>query len=231
MPKDTMTLSKFIQAFGELKARGWVKSERKGATGIGHTLEKLIGLPENNIALPDLGEIELKARRVNSSSMITLFTFNHKVWKMKQLDAIRKYGTPDENERLGLYFTMSSAPNKAGLFLNIESETLSVCHVSGELVAEWQLQTLVERFIEKIPALILVSAQSRIENDDEWFKFEKTQLLTGTSAEIIRSQILAGNILVDLRLHDKITSVRNHGTGFRAHEDKLPLLFQNVKDL
>lgn len=70
-----MTLSEFVKAFDKLKAKNWVKSERKGATGIGHTLEKLIGLPENNIASPDLGEIELKAHRINSSSMITLFTF------------------------------------------------------------------------------------------------------------------------------------------------------------
>ncbi|OQY92758.1 MAG: hypothetical protein B6D41_08150, partial [Chloroflexi bacterium UTCFX4] len=48
-----MTLSEFIKAFNKLKAKNWVKSERKGATGIGHTLEKLIGLPENNIASPD----------------------------------------------------------------------------------------------------------------------------------------------------------------------------------
>lgn len=231
MPKNTMTLSEFVKAFDKLKTKNWVKSERKGATGIGHTLEKLIGLPENNIASPDLGEIELKAHRINSSSMITLFTFNRKVWKIKPREAIKKYGTPDEDGRLGLYFTMSRTPNSTGLFLHMESETISVRHVSGEIVAEWQLQTLAERFVEKIPALILVSAFSEMRGDDEWLKFDRAQLLIGTSAEIIRSQILAGNILVDLRLHDKITSARNHGTGFRAHEDKLPSLFQTVRDL
>jgi len=231
MPKDKMTLNEFVKAFGELKAKDWVKSERRGPTGIGHTLEKLIGLRENNIAYPDLGTIELKAHRINSNSMITLFTFNRKVWKMKPLEAKKKYGTPDENGRLGLYFTMSRTPNSTGLFLHIESETISVRHVSGEIVAEWQLEILAERFTKKIPALILVSAFSEMRGDDEWFKFDRAQLLKGTSAAIIRSQILAGNILVDLRLHDKITSARNHGTGFRAHEDKLPLLFKTVKDL
>jgi hypothetical protein len=231
MPKDKMTLNEFVKAFGELKAKGWVKSERRGPTGIGHTLEKLIGLRENNIAYPDLGTIELKAHRINSNSMITLFTFNRKVWKMKPLEAIKKYGTRDGNGRLGLYFTMSRTPNSKGLFLHIESETISVRHVSGEIVAEWQLEILAERFTKKIPALILVSAFSEMRGDDEWFKFDRAQLLKGTSADIIRSQILAGNILVDLRLHEKITSARNHGTGFRAHEDKLPLLFKTVEDL
>lgn len=226
-----MTLNEFVEAFTRLKDKGWVQSKRRGPTGIGHTLEKLLGLPENNIASPDLGEIELKAHRINSSSLITLFTFNRKVWKMKPLDAIKKHGTPDKNERLGLYFTMSRTPNSTGLFLHIEIESVSVRHISGQIIAEWQLQTLAERFIKKIPVLILVSAFSEMRGDIEWFKFDRAQLLMGTSASIIRSQILSGNILVDLRLHDKITSARNHGTGFRAREDKLPLLFKTVKDL
>jgi hypothetical protein len=71
-----MTLDEFVEAFERIKRTGWVKSKRRGATGIGYTLEELLGVPENNIALPDLGEIELKAHRINSTSMITLFTFN-----------------------------------------------------------------------------------------------------------------------------------------------------------
>jgi hypothetical protein len=228
-----MTLAEFAGKFRQLKAKGWIQSERRGPTGIGQTLEKQIGLPENNIASPDLGEIELKAHRVNSSSLITLFTFNRKVWKTKPLEAIRNYGTPDETGRLGLYFTMSRTPNSTGLFLHIEDEAISVRHISGQIIAEWQLQVLAERFIQKIPALILVTAFSEMRGEIEWFSFDRAQLLTGTSEDIIQSQILilAGNILVELRLHDKITSARNHGTGFRAREDKLPLLFLNVRDL
>jgi hypothetical protein len=43
--------------------------------------------------------------------------------------------------------------------------------------------------------------------------------------ELLENQFLEENILVDLRLHDKGTMARNHGTGFRAFESKLPLLF------
>ncbi len=226
-----MTLEEFRRAFADLKMRGWVRSERRGPTGIGYTLEKLLGLPESNIALPDLGIVELKAHRINSSSMITLFTFNRKAWRMNPLEAIRKYGTPDQNGRLGLYFTMSRVPNSAGLFLHVEADSISVRHVSGEVVAEWQLDALAERFAQKIPALILVSAFSEMRGNIEWFKFDRAQLLDGTSRDILRNQILAGNILVDLRLHDRVTSARNHGTGFRTLEDRLPLLFEMVRDL
>lgn len=229
--RNRMTLAEFKKNFTRIKAGGWVPSQRSGPTGVGYTFEQLLELKEDNIAFPDLGKTEIKAHRIGSSSLITLFTFNRKVWKMNPLEAIRTYGTLDENGRLGLYFTMSRTPNSSDLFLYIEEEKISVRHVSGEILAEWQLSTLAERFMQKLPRLILVSAFSEIRGDMEWFKYDRARLLTETSTEIIRSQILEGNILVDLRLHDKGTSARNHGTGFRTHEDRLPDLFKNVRDL
>ena len=226
-----MNLVEFVARFEEIKAMGWVRSMRRGNTGIGYTLEELLGIPENNIAGPDLGKIELKAHRINSSSMITLFTFNRKAWKMNPLDAIKQYGTLDDNGRLGMYFTMSQRPNSSRLFLDINDETISVRHTSGEIVAEWSLDALAEQFIKKLPALIFVSAFSEMRAGREWFKFDRAQFLTGTSKQVVRNQILSENILIDLRLHAKETRARNHGTGFRVHVGKLPLLFTEVRDL
>lgn len=226
-----MTLLEFERAFARIKSEGWIKSRRRGPTGVGQTLEQVLGLRENNIALPDLGTVELKAHRIESASLITLFTFNRKVWQMKPLDAIRQYGTPDENGRLGLYYTMSRTPNSMGLFLHVEQDSISVRHISGAVIAEWQIEALAARFMSKLPGLVFVSAFSERRGGIEWFKFTRAQLLTGTSPEIIRSQLLEGNIQVDLRLHDAGTMARNHGTGFRAREDKLTLLFKNVKEL
>lgn len=226
-----LTIEIFKKKFARVREKGWIASKRKGPTGVGQTLENYLGMKENNIALPDLGTVELKAHRVGSSSMITLFTFNRKAWKMSPLQAIKKYGTRDSNGRLGMYFTMARTPNSMGLFLHIDKSTIDVRHISGEIIAEWQLETLAERFAKKIPGLVLVSAFNEMRGDDEWFKYDRAQLLTGTSPNIIRNQISAGNILVDLRLHDKGTSARNHGTGFRATEDKLTLLFKNISEL
>lgn len=77
----------------------------------------------------------------------------------------QKYGAPDVNGRLGLYFTMSRIPDSSGLFLYIESKSISVRHVSGEMAAEWEIQTLAERFTQKLPSLILVSAFSEMRGD------------------------------------------------------------------
>jgi len=226
-----MDLQEFSQKFAQIKAQGWVPSQRRGPTGIGHTFEHLLGLTENNIALPDLGKIEIKAHRIGATSLITLFTFNRNAWRMSPLLAVKKYGTPDSRGRLGLYFTLSRQPNSAGLFLDIESNVLRVRHISGEIITEWQIQDLAARFVQKIPALILVSALSETRGGVEWFKFERAQLLGETSIDIIRACLLSGDVVVDLRLHDKGTSARNHGTAFRTREDRLPWLFKSVTEL
>ena len=42
------------------------------ATGIGYTLESLLGITENNLKLPDLGSVELKSQRKGVSNRVTM---------------------------------------------------------------------------------------------------------------------------------------------------------------
>ena len=226
-----MDLNEFKIKFKEVREHGFYESIRRGPTGVGHTLEKCLGLAENNIAVPDLGDVELKAHRDNVTSLITLFTFNRKAWVMKPLSAIRAYGTPDKNGRLGLYFTMSQQPNSSGLFLSVTDEVVSVQHISGKTLAHWFTKNLSTQFRAKMPALLLVTARTEIRGDTEYFSYYRARLLTGTSPTLIADQIRRGNILIDLRLHDAITHARNHGTGFRAKERSLDQLFTKVETL
>ena len=226
-----MTIKEFTVKFNNIKEKGFLPSMRKGPTGIGYTLETMLNITENNDAQPDIDGAELKAHRTKGNSMITLFTFNNKVWKIPPLEAIKKYGSLDKNGRQGLYYTMSLKPNSAGLFLDVQNTEISVRHISGEIIATWQLQTLADRFVQKIPALIFVSTFTEERDDIEYFHYYRAQLMKGTSIELLANQFREENILVDLRLHDKGTMARNHGTGFRTYENKLPLLFNNIKDL
>jgi len=226
-----MTLDQFRTRFANLRCRGFVKSLRSGPTGIGHTLENALQLTENNLAVPDLGEIELKARRENASNLITLFTFNRKAWVMNPLQAIRKYGTLDVNGRKGMYFTMSTTPNSSGLFIQITDQNVWVQHTSGEIVVKWEIAILAQQFRKKIPALILVTAHVEERGGVEYFHYYRAQLLSGTSPHVIANQLRYGNMLIDLRLHDKITMARNHGTGFRCPESRLDKLFERIEEL
>ncbi len=228
----TMSIEEFQKRFDAIKKLGWVKTTRKGNTGIGQTLEQLLELNENNFALPDLGVAELKSHRIGSPSMVTMFTFDRNAWKMNAHEAIRKYGTKDKNGRLGLFVTLSFTPGNEGLFLKIEKDFVSVYHTSGEILVQWNTEMLLQRFVQKMsPGLVVAYAKNEMRDGIEWFKYERAQLLTEPSMEKFLAQLKAGNVLVDLRMHDTGTSARNHGTGFRTREDNLPTLFKTVKEL
>ena len=68
------TKEKLIEDLKKIRNQGWIKSIRPGSSGgIGHTLEALLGIEENNLSIPNAAEWELKAQRANTSSLTTLF--------------------------------------------------------------------------------------------------------------------------------------------------------------
>lgn len=87
------TLAEIKKALKELLEEGWIKSNRTHNTGIGKTLEDHLGIKENNIALPDFGVMELKSQRMNTPSMMTLFTKSPEGITNKEIR--RRFGYPD----------------------------------------------------------------------------------------------------------------------------------------
>jgi len=76
MPKEAIIYTKqsLIDKLKAIAAMGWIANARKGNQGgIGNTLEDLLGIKENNLPIPNAAEWELKAQRLNSTSLTTLF--------------------------------------------------------------------------------------------------------------------------------------------------------------
>ena len=212
---------------------GYIVSKRKGNTGIGYTLETLLGLKENNLKTPDFEKIELKSQRKGVSNPVTLFTFNRGVWKIKQRELIEKYGYIDTNDRPSLYCKVASRPNNQGLSMKVEQENVRLYYLNEILIAEWPGDRLIERFRNKMPALIVVNADSRMNSDGkEEFWFNEAYYLTQPNEDNLLDLIKKDIIIVDVRMHLKENKVvRNHGTGFRIDEKFLNLCFSNREKL
>lgn len=68
-----ITKEELIAKFKEIESIGWIENNRKGNDGaVGNILEDLLGIPENNLPIPNAAEWELKAQRTNTSSLLTL---------------------------------------------------------------------------------------------------------------------------------------------------------------
>ena len=80
--------------------------------------------------------------------------------------------------------------------------------------------------------VILVSAKVELRDGREYFHYYRARLLKGNMSEqgLINS-FISGDFVIDLRLHNKITMARNHGTAFRVKENKLINLFSNISEI
>ncbi|MDY6787355.1 MAG: MvaI/BcnI family restriction endonuclease [candidate division WOR-3 bacterium] len=227
-----MNLHELKSELRRIKALGYIETKRGGSTGIGHTLEQVLSLEENNLAIPDIGgRVELKATRKRSSSLITLFTFNNAVWKVPQKEIVAQFGYKDQDKkRVNLYNTIwPNRVNSLGFLINInnEEQRISMIDPTNRKVAEWNIYSLVAKFLNKFNTLFLfVLADSRETNGKEEFHYNEAYLLKDTSPENFINAFQNSKVGLDLRMHIKPNgSIRNHGTGFRIHENDFSELF------
>ncbi|MDR2438802.1 MAG: MvaI/BcnI restriction endonuclease family protein [Planctomycetaceae bacterium] len=68
------TKDSLIEKLQVIAQKEWIPNTRKDHHGgIGNTLENLLGIEENKLPIPNAAEWELKAQRLNTSSLTTLF--------------------------------------------------------------------------------------------------------------------------------------------------------------
>ena len=232
-----MKLKDIQNRLQELKSRGFIPTNRKGSTGIGHTIEQELQLNENNLAIPDLdGRVELKSNRKKSGSMVTLFTFNRSVWQFPQKEVIETFGYIDEKGRKGLYSSVfHDTPNPQRLEIKIDrqSHKVHLCH-NDTVLGTWSIFTIVGKFVTKLERLMIVFADTRIneKTNQEEFHYNEAYLLENPELDNFLDAFENGLIAIDVRMHVKPAgAVRNHGTGFRIAERNIPSLYENRRQI
>lgn len=217
-----MTLQQLKKKLGDIKLLGFVKTHRKGDTGIGKTLEDLLGIKENNIPLPDIGEVaELKAYRKNATSMLTLFTLEP---RPKGGDRDRTlldnfgYSKRENKRSKELHSTLSCKRyNNQGLKLKVEKDKVRVVGRGKRLNIYWDMKDLERKFEAKLPALVYALADSKEVKGVEHFHFNEAYFLEGFDFAHFKNMVKKDAIVVDFRMYYRPNgSVRNHGTGFRV---------------
>ena len=232
-----MTLPELKRKLRTIQALGFVKTHRTGDTGIGKTLEDLLGIKENNIPLPDIGEIaELKAYRKSATSMLTLFTLEPRP-KGGERDRVLLdsfgYSKRDNGRSKELHSTLSCKRyNNQGLKLKVEKDKVRVIGKGRRLNIFWDCQDLKKKFDAKLPALVYALADSKEIRGVEHFHFNQTFFLEGFDFDHFKSLVKKDAIVVDFRMFYRPSgSVRNHGTGFRVKIKQLYNCFDTKVEL
>jgi len=220
-----------------MKQRGFVKTHRTGDTGIGKTLEDLLGIQENNIPLHDISDVaELKACRKDATSMLTLFMLEP-LPKGGDRDRLLLdnfgYSKRDNQRSKELHSTLSCKRyNNQGLKFSVEKDKIKVQGKGKRLNIYWAMESVEKKFHDKLPALVYVLADRKIIDNAEYFHFNEAYLLTDFDFELFKKMVKKDEIVVDFRMYYRPNgSVRNHGTGFRVKINKLYRAFKNKKKL
>jgi len=247
-----MEYGEFLRRLNEIRQMGYVPSHRAGDTGIGKTLEDLLGIEENNISGPDFANYELKAARKNSASMLTLFT-KAPLPKGANCKLLEVFGYPERKGRsrghqislIGrpmpdlvstrkkeLHVTVDSLrPNSVGLKLEIKGDRVYIAN-SRNVDAYYDQSILKEAFNKKYHRLAYVLADNKEQEGKESFHFNEAYLLDGFGFGKFSHLIGSGELKLDLRMgHYASGRPHDHGTAFRILPKHLPLCFENIQQI
>lgn len=233
----TFTLDELIKKLKEIKALGFIPTIYANDGGVGATLEKLLGIKENNFKIPDIGEIELKGKREKSKSMLTL-TSKQTLPKGSMKTLYDKYGIVRSDGIKKLYCTIrGSAKETHGFILDIKGEKL-IINNPKKIEAYWIINDLFEHLINKNKKTLLVYAKTTGKQNtvDEKFHYVEANLLSGLSMKKFISAIENGKLKIDTRIGadktgKRIGAYHDHGAGMRINKKDFLELFDEYSTL
>lgn len=234
------TLDDFVREYRKICEMGWITTHRAGPTGIGKTLEDLLGIPENNIDGPDFGDYELKSCRLDSNSMLTMFTRAPQPARANTYLRL-KYGYSSgayDNDEKVLHSTLSAdrftpiadTGHKLKIWCDIDG--IYILSQDGVENVFWSRDALKKCFEKKYKnKFVYAKAQSRGSGANEQFRFVEAYEVSGFDYEAFIDLLEEGKIYIDLRIgqyHNGPNKgkTHDHGTGFRIKEIDQPRLFK-----
>ncbi|KEZ94456.1 MvaI/BcnI restriction endonuclease family protein [Nonlabens ulvanivorans] len=225
-----------IELLNKLKIiskKGFVKSEVNSDTGIGRTIESLLGIEMNSSKAPDYKGIELKSFRDKRNNRKGLFgkTPNWNLSKFKsRVEILDTFGYW-ESGIFRLYNTMrGTGRNAQGLMLRIEYNKDWLLENSdrpeiGDFLV-WELETLRKALLKKHKETFWIKAESKIENNNEYFHFKEVEHTKNPMVDKFEILVETGAITMDYpikRMPDG--KVIDKGCNFKLNSNCLDLLF------
>jgi len=231
---------------------------------VGNTLEKLLGIEENNLPIPNTQEWELKGQRAETSSLVTLKHIEPSPTSIRIVSSILLPYYGWRHQKAGIKYpetemsfrstTSATAFTSRGfrIVVDREQKKLRFTFDSGRIdknnseITDW-LKSVENRIGlgslnpepywgfddlryaigNKIRNCFYVIADSKVENNKEYFIYNQLIILSGFSFERFLSCLENGTVLVDF---DARTG-HNHGTKFRIRQGCWTEIYADIKQV
>lgn len=231
--KATGPAIELLEKLREISSRGFITTLRDGDTGVGMTLETLLGIAANSSKEPDFKGIEIKAAR-QAPNRNNLFAKTPD-WGRSAVGSaaglLDAYGY-DNGEGKRLYCTLRHIPNAQGLYLTVEGSDLLTKFANGDKpmqVLAWAMKDLRSALEAKHRETFWIKAATRRRDDGrEEFHYTSARHTRSPISSNLGPLLQEGKVQLDLLLKFKSRhgrAVRDHGYLFKIHPTKLDLLF------
>lgn len=236
--KTTSSVSEeLLKRMYQIAKMGPVKSLVNADTGIGRTLETLLGIDINSSKLPDYKGIELKSYRAKRTNRKNLFAQvpDWKISKFKSSNEILENFGYWRDDEFRLYCTVSTInTNSQGLSLDLDLNIEQLKEKSDRkeigYFAVWELSKLHNRLQEKHNETFWIQAESSNIDGHEYYQYnmvEHTRKPSNSQFNLLLSQ---GDITMDhLIKRTKTGGAKEKGPIFKIKPHKTNLLFPPSK--
>jgi hypothetical protein len=233
-----------LSKLGEISRLGWIKTLRKGDTGVGFTLESMLGISANSSKSPDYKGIELKSGRSNKQIKRQTTVFSQVPnWKISTLkgskDILEKHGRyNNKKERIQLFHEISCLkPNSYDLQLDLESGGAQLDQIfirpDGKIDRDvtWLMDKLVSRVEEKHAESMWVSAENRGRGEAEEFWYRKVKHTKGVDQQALPILLESGAMTVHYLIKQLPSgAAKDQGYLFKMSPQYLPTLFNEARN-
>ena len=212
---------------------GFVKSLVNADTGIGRTLEKMLGIEMNSSKSPDYKGIELKSFRDSRNTRKGLFgkTPDWELSKFKsRVEILDNFGYWEEGV-FRLYTTVrGTGRNAQGVMLKLEQEKDWLVENSdrkdiGDFIV-WELDVLRKALLKKHKETFWISTESKNIDGNEYFLYKEAEHTKNPLVNQFELLVEMGAITVDYPIkRTPEGKVVDKGCNFKLKANCLDLMF------
>lgn len=240
-------ISALYREFCKVKKMGWIKSLRKGPTGIGYTFETLINKFEENLPTPDFNGIEIKTIHVFSKRKIHLFNATPDgdlLYPINRL--VDNMGYPDklfpccrilnisvntkETTKIGYYKELILKVDyfNQKVFLDGTKNGKKI-----DLNVSWSFDLLEERIRLKMQYLCVIEACSKHINGSEYYYYNRIHFYKirgfNTFLKLLDKGIISITFKVGVfKSGNRVGKMHDRGTDFSLEYKNICLLYKEI---
>ena len=237
-------VSELLDMMKNIAAKGYIRTLRAGDTGVGFTLETLLGIPANSSKAPDYKGIEIKSGRQKShrSGRATVFS-QVPNWSISRLKSSKEILLSrgryhEQKKRLQLFHELSAIKtNSYGMKLNLDFNSSLLHQVCIEHEQEtndvcWEFHVLRKRLAEKHRETFWVTAKTKGKSGDldEEFFYSNIKYTSDADTSVFPTLIETGIVTLDYTIKEiKSGAAKDQGYLFKIASKNLDLLFTRVE--